>query len=105
VGLAQGSAPPSTTAVTVVKTSDGSSFTGLTSAFVNGKRFLYTANFTKGRVDVYDSTFQAVGFSKKHSSGNSNDDNKGPFSENAFVDEHLPDHYVPFNVQAMATIL
>src|SRR5580700_3246835 len=35
VGLAQGSAPPSTTAVTVVKTSDGSSFTGLTSAFVD----------------------------------------------------------------------
>ena len=101
VGLAQGSAPPSTTAVTVVKTSDGSSFTGLTSAFVDGKRFLYTANFTKGCVDVYDSTFQAVGFSKKHSSGNSNDDNKGPFSENAFVDEHLPDHYVPFNVQAI----
>jgi uncharacterized protein (TIGR03118 family) len=101
VGLAQGSAPPSTNAVTVVKTSDGSSFTGLTSAFVNGKRFLYTANFTNGRVDVYDSTFQAVGFSKKHSSGHSNDDNKGPFSENAFVDEHLPDHYVPFNVQAM----
>ena len=101
VGLAQGSAPPSTTAVTVVKTSDGSSFTGLTSAFVNGKRFLYTANFTKGRVDVYDSTFKAVGLSKKPSSGNSNEDNKGPFSENAFVDEHLPDHYVPFNVQAI----
>jgi len=68
VGLAQGSAPPSTNAVTVVKTSDGSSFTGLTSAFVGGKRFLYIANFTNGRVDVYDSTFQAVGFSKKHSS-------------------------------------
>src|SRR5438270_2597287 len=101
VGLAQGSAPPSTNAVTVVKTSDGSSFTGLTSAFVNGKRFLYTANFTKGRVDVYDSTFKAVGLSKKPSSGNSNEDNKGPFSENAFVDEHLPDHYVPFNVQAI----
>src|SRR5882762_1484726 len=39
VGLPQGSAPPSTNAVTVVKTSDGSSFTGLTSAFVNGKHF------------------------------------------------------------------
>src|SRR5438046_489633 len=101
VALAQGSAPPSTNAVTVVKTTDGSSYTGLTSAFINGKRYLYTANFTKGRVDVYDSTFQPVGFSKNHSGGNSNDDNKGPFSENAFVDEHLPDHYVPFNVQAI----
>src|SRR6267154_1454585 len=100
-GVTSGLRPPLTNAVTVVKTSDGSSFTGLTSAFVNGSRFLYTANFTKGRVDVYDSTFQAVGLSKKHSSGNSNEDNKGPFSENAFVDEHLPDHYVPFNVQAI----
>ena len=102
VALAPGSAPPSTNAVTVVKTSDGSSFTGLTSAFVNGKRFLYTANFTKGRVDVYDSTFQAVTVSKKHSGENFNtDDKQGSFSENSFVDERLPEHYVPFNVQAI----
>jgi uncharacterized protein (TIGR03118 family) len=102
VALAQGSAPPSTHAVTVVRTSDGSSFTGLTSAFVNGKRFLYAANFTKGRVDVYDSTFQAVALSKKRSDGNFNDDkNNGPFSEHSFVDERLPDHYVPYNVQAI----
>src|ERR1700726_1305107 len=38
VAVAQGAAPPSTHAVTVVKTTDGSSFTGLTSAFINGKR-------------------------------------------------------------------
>src|SRR6266403_4228896 len=102
VALAPGSAPPSTNAVTVVKTSDGSSFTGLTSAFVNGKRFLYTAHFSKGRVDVYDSTFQAVTVSKKHSGENSNNDDKqGFFSENSFVDERLPEHYVPFNVQAI----
>ena len=102
VALAPGSAPPSTNAVTVVKTSDGSSFTGLTSAFVNGKRFLYTANFSKGRVDIYDSTFQAVTVSKKHSGENSNNDDKqGFFSDNSFVDERLPEHYVPFNVQAI----
>src|SRR5712672_1798558 len=105
VAVAQGAAPPSTHAVTVVKTTDGSSYTGLTSASIGGKRYLYAANFTQGRVDVYDSTFQAVAFSKKHSGGNSNgndnDNNKGPFSENSFVDERLPDHYVPFNVQAI----
>jgi len=102
VAVAQGAAPPSTLAVTVVKTTDGSSFTGLTSAFVNGKRFLYTANFTKGRVDVYDSTFQAVTASKKHSGENfNNDDEQGFFSEHSFVDERLPEHYVPFNVQAI----
>jgi len=100
VALAQSSVPPSTNAVTVVKTTDGSSYTGLTSAFINGKRYLYTANFTKGRVDVYDSTFQPVGFSKNHSGENSTN-NQGPFSQNSFVDERLPEHYVPFNVQAI----
>ena len=102
VALAQGAAPPSTNAVTVVKTADGSSYTGLTSAFISGKRFLYAANFAKGRVDVYDSMFQAVGSSKKRADGNSNNnDNHGLFSENSFVDESLPPHYVPFNVQAI----
>jgi hypothetical protein len=43
-----------TLAVTVVKTTDESSYTGLTSAFVNGKPFLYAANFNKGRVDLYE---------------------------------------------------
>jgi len=100
VALAQGVAPPSTNAVTVVKTTDGSSYTGLTSAFINGKRFLYAANFAKGRVDVYDSTFQAVRLSKKDSDGDrSHGDSL--FSENSFVDESLPAHYVPFNVQAI----
>ena len=51
VAVAQGAASPSTQAVTVVKTSDGSSYTGLTSALIDGKRFLYAANFTKGQVD------------------------------------------------------
>ena len=40
VTVAQGAAPPSTHAVIVIKTSDGSSYTGLTSAFIDGKRFL-----------------------------------------------------------------
>jgi uncharacterized protein (TIGR03118 family) len=104
VAVAQGAAPPSTNAVTVVKTTDGSSYTGLTSAFINGKRYLYAANFNNGRVDIYDSAFQAVGISKKPSGGNSNgngNDNQGLFSEHSFVDERLPNHYVPFNVQAI----
>jgi uncharacterized protein (TIGR03118 family) len=102
VAVAQGATPPSTNAVTVAKTTDGSSYTGLTSAFINGKRYLYAANFTKGRVDVFDSAFQPVGIFKKHPSGNSNaNDNQGPFSEHSFVDERLPAHYVPFNVQAI----
>jgi uncharacterized protein (TIGR03118 family) len=100
VALAQGATPPSTNAVVVVKTTDGSSYTGLTSAFIDSKRFLYAANFTKGRVDVYDSTFQAVRHSKKDSNGDSSHGDS-LFAENFFVDESLPAHYVPFNVQAI----
>ena len=100
VGVAPGAAPPSTHAVTVVKTTDGSSYTGLTSAFIDGRVYLFAANFTKGRVDVYDNTFHAVTLSKEHFDQDS-PDRKGHFSENPFVDEQLPPHYVPFNVQAI----
>src|SRR3984885_308319 len=100
VAVAQGSAPPSTHAVTVFKATDGSSFTGLTSAFIDGKRYLYTANFTLSRVDVYDNAFHAVDLSKGHFKQDSSDQN-GHSSENPFVDEQLPAHYVPFNVQAI----
>jgi uncharacterized protein (TIGR03118 family) len=87
-------------AVTVVKTTDGSSYTGLTSAFIDGRRYLYAANFTKGRVDVYDNAFQAVKLSKEDFDEDSSDHN-GHSTENSFVDESLPPFYVPFNVQAI----
>jgi uncharacterized protein (TIGR03118 family) len=87
-------------AVTVVKTTDGSSYTGLTSAFIDGRRYLYAANFTKGRVDVYDNAFQAVKLSKEDFDQDSSDHN-GHSTENSFVDESLPPFYVPFNVQAI----
>jgi uncharacterized protein (TIGR03118 family) len=98
VSVAQGAAPPSTQAVTVVKTTDGSSYTGLTSAFINGKRYLYAANFTKGRVDVYDNAFQTVDLSKEHLNEDFSEHNNG---EKPFADEKLPNSYVPFNVQAI----
>jgi uncharacterized protein (TIGR03118 family) len=89
-----------TLAVTVVKTTDGSSYTGLTSAFVNGKPFLYAANFNKARVDVYDGTFHVVQLSKEPSDEDSSDRDVQS-AENAFVDERLPRDYAPFNVQAV----
>jgi uncharacterized protein (TIGR03118 family) len=100
VAVAQGSEPPSTHAVTVVKTTDGSSFTGLTSAFIDGKRYLYAANFTLGRVDVYDTAFHAVPLAKEHFNQDAADQDRHS-SENPFMDEQLPAHYVPFNVQAV----
>jgi uncharacterized protein (TIGR03118 family) len=90
VAVAQGGTPPSTLAVTVAKTSDGSSYTGLTVAFIDGKRYLYAANFGQGRVDVYDSTFKPVKL---------NDHYK--YDNEPFMDNRLPRGYVPFNVEAI----
>jgi uncharacterized protein (TIGR03118 family) len=86
VAVAAGATPPSTHAVTVVKTTDGSSYTGLTSAFIGNNRFLYAANFGKGRVDVFDHAFHRVNLQGV----------KDPF-----VDDLLPRDFVPFNVQAV----
>jgi uncharacterized protein (TIGR03118 family) len=102
VAVVPGAAPPSIQAVPVVKTTDGSSYTGLTSAFVDGKQYLYAANFTKGRVDVYDSAFHLVSLSKKHSDDDSSDGQSSQqFSERSFMDDSLQRQYVPFNVQAI----
>jgi uncharacterized protein (TIGR03118 family) len=81
-----------TTAMAVVTTTDGSSYTGLTAATINGKRYLYAANFTNGRVDVYDNAFHPVHF---------DDQRLGWFEEEPFEDHWLPRNYVPFNVQAI----
>ena len=89
-----------TLAVTVVKTTDGSGYTGLTSAFINGKPFLYAANFNKGRVDVYDNAFRRVNLTAEPSDRSAGDDDERS-SESSFVDENLPRGYVPFNVQAI----
>lgn len=99
VGVAQGAAPPSTHAVTVVKTADGSSYTGLTTAFIDGKPYLYAANFSKGRVDVYDSAFHPVILYDEDP--NNWSDEHPYFSENSFVDTRLPRPYAPFNVQVI----
>ena len=47
-------------AVAKVTNSDGSSYKGLTSASIDGSTYLYAANFTKGRVDVFDNAFHRV---------------------------------------------
>lgn len=86
VAVAAGATPPSTHALTVVKMTDGSGYTGLTSALIGGRRFLYAANFNKGRVDVFDHAFHRVNLQGV----------KDPF-----VDDLLPRDFVPFNVQAI----
>jgi uncharacterized protein (TIGR03118 family) len=99
VAIAQGATPPSTQAVTVIKTTDGSAYTGLTAAFIDGKVYLYVSNFAKGRVDVYDSAFQRVNLSKLSDRSSSDEEERS--QENPFVDEKLQHGYVPFNVQVI----
>jgi uncharacterized protein (TIGR03118 family) len=106
VGVAARATPPSTHAMTVVKTTDGSSYTGLTSAYIHGNRYLYTANFTKGRVDVYDNAFHSVKLSTNNYDNHGNDDfgfddDRHRGDNEPFVDERLPRNFVPFNVQSI----
>lgn len=112
VAIAKGAVAPSTHAVTVVKTNDGSSYTGLTLGFIDGEPYLYAANFTKGRVDVYDSSFHRVHLRDKQrerdedqgddrSYGDSDDNDRYSSEDRPFVDERLPRDFVPFNVQAI----
>jgi uncharacterized protein (TIGR03118 family) len=90
VAIEQGATPPSTHAVTAAKTTDGSAYTGLTAAYIEGKPYLFAANFAQGRVDVYDNTFKLVKLSHLFKS-----------DREPFVDNRLPRGYVPFNVQAI----
>lgn len=101
VGVARGAAPPSTNAVIVVKTTDGSSYTGLTSATFNGKRYLYAANFNKGTVDVYDNAFHRATLQPNRDGSREGGDDLENGDGKAFTDERLPRDYVPFNVQTI----
>ena len=94
--LAAGQVPPSTHAVTVAKGAKGSSYTGLTSAFIDGKRYLYAANFTTGRVDVYDNAFHPLTLSNESFDQDRLAPESGPFE-----DDRLPSNFVPFNVQTI----
>jgi uncharacterized protein (TIGR03118 family) len=100
VGLANGATPPSTHAVTVIKTTDGSVFTGLTTALVDDHRYLYVANASKGRVDVYDNMFHLVDLGQDNGSRHYSIFGDDPQSNGRkpFEDPQLPGDYVPFNV-------
>jgi len=103
VGLPQGAAAPSTHAVTVVNTKNSSTYTGLTSNLIKGARYLYAANFTQGRIDVYDNAFHPVKLSKDNYSRGTFLAAAFPFENEPFEDNLLPPNFVPFNVQAIGT--
>jgi uncharacterized protein (TIGR03118 family) len=54
----------------------------MTSGEIDGKRFLYVANFRSARVEVYDTNFHRV-----------------HLDEDAFDNDRIPRDFAPFNVQ------
>lgn len=105
VGLAPGANPPSTNAMTVVRTRDGSGYTGITTALVDGRTYLYAANFLKGRIDVFDNAFQPVTLCDGDDDNRYDRNNSHQSGFKPFTDDRLPRHFVPFNVQAIGVDL
>jgi uncharacterized protein (TIGR03118 family) len=101
LALTPGQAPPSTNAILVATTTDGSSYTGLTSGFINNKRYLYAANFAKGRIDVYDSSFHLTDLTEDPTNPYAFDDLRFPHRNKPFTDDEIPGNFAPFNVQAI----
>jgi uncharacterized protein (TIGR03118 family) len=63
---------------------DGAVYKGAALVEISGQPFILAANFRKGRIDVFDSTFKQV-----------------HISEELFDDDDLPRDYAPFNVQGI----
>jgi len=108
VGNTPGVPGPSTNAVTVARGDAGSGYTALTTAFIDDNRYLYVANFLKGRIDVYDNGFKPVTL-KSDDDGRrdrtSDDDRNSGDDDKPFTDDRLPRNFVPFNVQAIGNDL
>lgn len=90
VGVAQGAHPPSVNATLKVDNSDNGSpnsavYKGMTSAEIDGNKFLYVTNFRSAKVEVYDTNFHRVP--------------PAQLADDAFVAEEVPDGFAPFNVQ------
>ena len=107
VAVAPGGVPPSTNAVTVFRAKDKSSYTGLTAATVDDQHYLYAANFGKGRVDVFDTTFKPVSLKDDDDHHGHSDQSFGDNdrflggNDKPFTDDRLPRFYAPFNVQTI----
>ena len=70
------------TSAVVVSTKDRSVYKGVAIASLHGVNYLYVANFSKKRIDVFDTHFNLV-----------------HLDHDAFEDEHLPRSFAPFNIQ------
>jgi len=100
VNISKGGQPPSTNGVLEVDKSDkgsgnGAVYKGATSGEINGKRFLYVANFRSGKVEVYDSTFTRVHLGEDAFDPDGDGDHDGDDR----TSERVPRGFAPFNIQ------
>jgi len=70
-----------------VGVNSGSVYTGLTLASNAGSNYLYAANFSMGRIDIWNSSWAAQNWA------------------GAFMDPNLPSGYSPFNIQVVGSWL
>jgi uncharacterized protein (TIGR03118 family) len=102
VNLRPGNPAPSIDAVLEVDHSDkgsskGAVYKGATSAEVNGRKFLYVANFRSGRIEVYDANFKLASFGKN--AFDPDGDGDQAFGDSSFGLPHVPKGFAPFNIQ------
>jgi uncharacterized protein (TIGR03118 family) len=101
-GWNPGANPPTsaTNAILKVDNSDkgsanGAVYKGMTSAEINGRRFLYVTNFRSAKVEVYDTNFKRVHLGEDafdpDGDGDSDRDDRGA--------ERIPRGFAPFNIQ------
>jgi uncharacterized protein (TIGR03118 family) len=90
----------------IVKSTDPDAvYKGAAIATRDGAHYLYVANFSGRRIDVFDTTFQRVqsGRGGHGSSGEDSEDrhdgHDGHDDHDAFKDDQLPKGFSPFNVQ------
>jgi len=105
VGAVTGPTPASNHAEIVATGEQGSIYTGIASAFLNGKRYLYAANLGRGRIDIYDSTFRPVKLRRGEAAPWRFDDHHFYNDNVAFEDERLPAGFAPYNIQAVGNDL
>lgn len=91
-GWNPGANPPTsvTNAILKVDNSDNGSpnsavYKGMTSAEINGNKFLYVSNFRSAKVEVYDTNFHRVPLAQ--------------LADDAFLAEEVPFGFAPFNIQ------
>jgi len=101
VGVTSGSTPPSTHAEIVATGEPGSIYTAIATAFFQGSRRLFAANFGLHRIDVYDSTFHRVTLPRGDAGPYRFSNDRLITDNDPFVDVSLPAGYSPYNVQAI----